>query len=106
MRKKTLTYIIDDRRYIARELAAEKRLDPVRINEITGRIPDFRASIKMEDTKYGPHVLEVSGPNGKDVIAKSNALIESLTLPEIHAHFKGKPLPNGRNVPFSVIEIH
>lgn len=105
MRRKTLTYIIDDRRYIARELGAQKRLDPIRIGEIIRKIPDFRASIKMEDTKYGPHVLEVSGPNGKDVLAKSNALIESLTIPEIHAHFKGKPLPNGRNVPFSVIEI-
>lgn len=105
MKEKTLTYVIDDRRRLAADLAADCRLSPERIDEIVGKIPPFRAEVKLKGTPQSFRTI-VSGPNGREILTEECPhYISTVTLPEIRMHFAGEILPQKRRLPFAVSEI-
>lgn len=107
MKYKRITYVIDDRRYVAQELMKENRLDASRIHEITQRLPDFRASYEIGSAGHDAVPLSLTTPDGEPI--KQNeipAFVRDVVLPECRAHFKEQALPNGRRLPVSVVHIY
>ena len=105
MKERALTYIIDDRRRLAADLAEQHRLSPERIDEIVGAIPPFRAEVKLKGTPDSFRTT-VSGPNGRDILTEECPhYISTVTIPEIRMHFSGEILPQNRKLPFAVSEI-
>ena len=103
---KRATYVIDDRRYVGETLAAQNRLSWERIREITNRIPDCQAFVRIEGNEKTAVIREITDPDGKNLPRTSlPSLVQDVTLPEILADFRGEPLPNQRKMPLSVIEI-
>lgn len=105
MKERTLTYIIDDRRRLAADLAEQRRLSPERIEEIARKIPEFRAEVRLRGTPERFSTF-VSGPNGRDILTEECPhYISTVTIPEIRMHFSGEILPQNRKLPFAVSEI-
>lgn len=105
MTDRVLTYYIDDRRRLAADLAADRRLTPERVREIARKIPEFKAEVRLRGTP-DCHSIHIGGPNGRDILAEECPhYITAVTMPEIVMHFRGDELSRGRRLPFAVAEI-